>query len=671
MNTTADAPLYLGIDTGGTYTDAVLWSPGVGITSKAKALTTRHDLAEGITEAAERVITAAGIEPERIGIVSMSTTLATNALVEGHGGRTALVMIGFQPGDIARAGLAQALGNDPIVTCPGGHDVHGNAAALDLAPLEDALGDLQKTVTAFAVCAMFAVRNPAHEIAARELIRQKTGMPVTCSHELTSKLGGPRRALTTLLNARLIPTIDRLVAATTRFMEKRGIHAPLMVVRGDGSLMLSTMASERPIETILSGPAASVVGARHLTGLKNAIVSDIGGTTTDIAILEDAMPRIDPEGAFVGGYRTMVEAVAMHTFGLGGDSEVSLEEGGLNPKILLGPRRVVPLSLCAKRFGEMVHGVLDRQLRSSISGRYDGRFAFRTGIPERHATGLSGPEEKLFAEIPNEPVPLDRLLQAKAQSVILQRLVSRGLVHISGFTPSDAAHVLGLQENWDARAAVMGAVLFARNKDGRGMVIAPDAETLAERVLKAVTRRSAETILQTVFDEDGLEGSSAVHHPLVQNALDGKQVIGKIQIALDRPVIGLGASAGLHYKNLGTLIGNEVVISDHAGVANALGAVAGNVQIKREAHISMPQPGSFRISVGETIATYPDEAQALDAAENELRLQVESLVTEAGGEKTDVRLNRDIKAATIEGERTFVEASITAISTSRPRIAFR
>src|SRR5690606_27963105 len=162
---------------------------------------------------------------------------------------------------------------------------------------------------------------------------------------LTSKLGGPRRALTTLLNARLISMIDRLIAATEGFMSMRGIACPLMVVRGDGALVSAAFARARPIETILSGPAASLVGACHITGLHDAVVSDIGGTTTDVAVLDGGRPRLDPEGATVGGFRTMVEAVSMRTFGLGGDSEVALEAGVLEPKILLGPRRLVPLSL--------------------------------------------------------------------------------------------------------------------------------------------------------------------------------------------------------------------------------------------------------------------------------------------------------------------------------------
>ncbi|TWG66034.1 hydantoinase/oxoprolinase N-terminal domain-containing protein, partial [Aminobacter sp. J44] len=277
----SSSSLFLGIDTGGTYTDAVLWDESAGprgeVLAKAKSLTTRHDLAEGISGAVDRVLEKAAVPAASIRLVSMSTTLATNALVEGQGGRVALVMVGFSEDDLDRAGLRAALGSDPVIFIPGGHDVHGNAQLLDTSKLEEALPELGTSVTGFAVCAYFAVRNPAHELAVSELIRERTGLPVTSSHELSAKLGGPRRALTTLLNARLISMIDRLIAATEGFLAARGIAAPLMVVRGDGALVSASFARRRPIETILSGPAASLVGARHLTGLDDAVVSDIGG----------------------------------------------------------------------------------------------------------------------------------------------------------------------------------------------------------------------------------------------------------------------------------------------------------------------------------------------------------------------------------------------------------
>jgi len=666
-------PLFLGTDTGGTYTDAVLWSEEGGpkgkVLAKAKSLTTRHDLAVGISGAVDAVLEKSGTNPASIKLVSMSTTLATNALVEGQGGRVALVMIGFSEADLARDGLKTALGSDPVVFCPGGHDVHGNAARLDLAGLEAALPELGGSVSGFAVCAYFATRNPAHELAARDLIREKTGLPVTASHELSAKLGGPRRALTTLLNARLISMIDRLVAATEGFLAKRGINAPLMVVRGDGALVSAAFARQRPIETILSGPAASLVGARHMTGLDDAMVSDIGGTTTDVAVLDKGRPRLDPEGATVGGFRTMVEAVAMRTFGLGGDSEVTLEDGALNPRILLGPRRLVPLALAGMAHGEAVTAELERQLRAPNVGRMDGRFALRTGVPDRLAAGLTTPEAKLYEAIGATPIALDKLLTSNAQNATLNRLVSRGLVHISGFTPSDAAHVLGKQANWDAATARLGAELFARRRDGRGQAIAASVEAISERVLVTLTRWSAEYILETAFAEDGLDGAATVAHALVQRAVDAHPGIARFTVALDRPVIGLGASAPLHYAGLPPLIGNGCVVPEDTDVANALGAVVGQVRVSAEARVSQPKEGLFRLASGETVRDFLDEAKAIAAAEADVRAIAAERANQAGTDSAEIDVATEFRVSTVEGQRMFIEAHVVAVASGRPRIA--
>ena len=130
----------------------------------------------------------------------------------------------------------------------------------------------------------------------------------------------------------------------------------------------------------------------------------------------------------------------MRTFGLGGDSEVALEDGGLVPRIRLGPRRLVPLALAGMAHGEAVAAELERQLRASRPSRMDGRFALRTGIPERMAAGLSSAEAGLYGEIGAAPRPLDQLLFSNSQNATLNRLVARGLVRIAGFTPSDAAY---------------------------------------------------------------------------------------------------------------------------------------------------------------------------------------------------------------------------------------
>ena len=261
-------PILLGIDTGGTYTDAVLFDEESGrVVAAAKALTTRHDLAIGIRGAATAVLDGSGADPARIALVSLSTTLATNALVEGQGGRVGLVLLGFDEAAATRAGIADALRSDPCVRIGGGHDAGGHAREpLDLPALDRALSDLEGFVDAYAVTGMFAVRNPGHEITVRDRVRERTGRPVTCSHELSSRLDGPRRAMTCVLNARLVPIVQRLLEASERCIDALGISAPMMVVRGDGALVSADVARLKPVETILSGPAASLVRrlASHL-----------------------------------------------------------------------------------------------------------------------------------------------------------------------------------------------------------------------------------------------------------------------------------------------------------------------------------------------------------------------------------------------------------------------
>ena len=661
-------PLFLGIDTGGTYTDAAVWCETRGVVAKAKALTTRHDLAVGIAGAAGASIGKAGVRPGDIRLVSLSTTLATNALVEGQGGRAGLVMIGFGEADLARDGLATALGSDPVVFCRGGHDVHGNAAPLDLGPLEAVLPAWTGAVTGVAVCALFATRNPAHELAAAARIRA-AGLPVTCSHELTPRLGGPRRALTTLLNARLVPMIARLVSATRGWLSDHGIDAPLTVVRGDGALVSAAFALERPIETILSGPAASLVGARALTGLDRAIVSDIGGTTTDIAILDGGRPRLDPDGATVGGWRTMVEAVAMRTHGLGGDSEVTLAADGLGRRIVLGPRRLLPLSLAAMAHGEAVHLHLDRQARAAHVHRFEGRFAVRTGLTDAESGAFTAPERRLLDRLGDGIAPLDTFIQFNPEAAVLDRLVARGVVHVAGFTPSDAAHVLGRQDNWDRAAAELGAALFARRKDGRGVALAPDGTAASALVLAAMTRRSAEVILEAAFAEDGLDGALTVAAPLVQRALDGGGGIARATLSLDRPVIGLGASAGLHYAGLDAFTGVDTVVPAHADVANAVGAVTGQVRIVVEAHVGQPSEGVFRLQAGTELADFASEDAAMAAARAAAARLARERAENAGAAEIRIELAEDIAAATIEGNRTFIEAVVRASAAGRPRIA--
>ncbi|MEX3011093.1 hydantoinase/oxoprolinase N-terminal domain-containing protein [Hoeflea sp. TYP-13] len=663
-----DDDMFLGIDTGGTYTDAVLFSHEDGVVAKAKALTTRHDLAIGIGGAVSSVLDQRGASAQSIGLVSLSTTLATNALVEGQGGRTALIMIGFAPEDLKRDGLSEALGGDPVIFVPGGHNVHGKETPLDTAPLEAAIEALKEDVAAFAVAGYFAVRNPAHEIAVRDYLRDRTGLPVTCSHELSTRLGGPRRALTTLLNARLVAMIDRLIDATEGHLNERGIDAPLMVVRGDGALIASDVARTRPIETILSGPAASLVGAQYLTGMSDGVVSDIGGTTTDVAILEDGLPRLDPDGAVVGGFRTMVQAVAMHTYGLGGDSEVHIGDTGLETKLELGPRRLMPLSLAAHIDPEPVIEALKRQLDAVHLGRLDGRFACLTGVPARFAAGLQQKEKDLFSRLTDKIVPLDRLLTATPERATLDRLVARGLVHVAGFTPSDAMHVLGRQGNWNAEAAQLGAQLLARRKNGAGNPIAESADAIAEMTVDRLTRQSCEVILAACLAEEGETLIDAKKSHSVHRALERVHGIVKFSLTLDRPLIGLGASAGNYYPAIAEMLASDSAIPEDADVANAIGAVVGHVRASVTVFVTCPQEDVFAVNGAAISERFLSEDEAMERARDIAREAAMREAVDDGADEPVLTVRETVKAPEIEGIRTLVEARVTATADGRPRV---
>ena len=665
--TTRENKILLGIDTGGTYTDAVLFSHAQGVMAKAKSLTTKHDLAIGISGAIGTALEAFNGTPEEIALVSISTTLATNALVEGKGGSVGLVMIGFDEADMQKAGLATALGGDPVVFISGGHDVQGNERPLDMSPLDAFIAQHGDKVSGFAIAGIFAVRNATHELKVRELLTEKTGLPCTCSHELSSKLGGPKRALTTLLNARLIPVIQELIQATQGYLTKSGIEAPLMVVRGDGALVSASFALNRPIETILSGPAASLIGAKFLLGARDAIVSDIGGTTTDIAILEGGWPRIEPDGASVGGYTTMVEAVAMHTFGLGGDSEVHFDEES-KTGFRLGPRRVVPVSLLAMDHDELVTRELDRQLSADRHNSLFGKFAWSnmregSALPELKAT-----EKKLFERLTKTPQALDTLLKGASEQGTLNRLVSRGLAQTSGFTPSDAMHAAGFQGNWDIESAKKVAQILLKHKDRFGNVITQQVEDFCWRVKDQLTRQSTDVIIETCMKENGLTigpGAKA----MLDRALEGEKGYVQFGLSLDRMLVGLGASAATYYPAIGMRLATECDVPEHAGVANAIGAVAGEVRIQRTLEIaSNDGGGTLQILLESGPEFHADEEKAFTAAEAHLMKLVGELAEEAGADEPEFEVERDVKVAEIEGTRHFVSGTVSVVAVGLPRV---
>ena len=584
----------LGIDTGGTFTDAVVYDHGTDRVIAAAKTPTRHeDLYGCVVEAMTSVLnggrgaSADAIGAADIGLVAVSTTLATNALVEGAGRPAALVAIGFEPETLARVGLRAGAGevtseragtspagngrdrltgslaSAPVVVVGGGHGAHGDERGpLDIDELERALDGVDASVEAYAVAAQFSVRNAAHELQARDAIRERTGKPVTCSHELSPRLGGPRRAVTTLLNAQLISVTARFTEAIRTAMESLQLDARLMVVRGDGSLVSADFVTQRPIETVLSGPAASVLGARHLARSTAAdqemldadlLVVDIGGTTTDIAAIRNgavvaADGSDDADTATVGGHATMVTALPTVTVGLGGDSEIRVPVDGSRGELAVGPRRVVPLCVAALRHPDVVLPMLRHQLEAERPLAEFGQVLLAaTGASAGHLSGRTG-QNSLDSEImrlvegAGGALPLEDLKRSARWRGALERLERSGRVRRAALTPTDACIVLGLIDAgtgaraarepdslehgeqqrtapWDVAAARAGAELFSRQRDRYGVDVGAGAADLSRQVMHVALRSATEALLGVALGADGL-APGETRRQLAQTALD-------------------------------------------------------------------------------------------------------------------------------------------------------
>jgi N-methylhydantoinase A/oxoprolinase/acetone carboxylase beta subunit len=580
----------IGIDTGGTYTDAVLIDlDAQRVLARAKALTTRGDLVVGVAEALAAVCAEAPEAAASAGYVALSTTLATNAIVEGHGAPVGVILIGFDDVMAARAGIEAAIRGTPILRAAGGHDHAGDELTpLDEAAIADFLTATRGRVEAYAVASIYSVRNRYHEQRAGALVASLSGRPVTLSADLAQALDAPRRALTAALNARIVGRIAALIGAVRQATAAHGLDAPLLVVKGDGTLATAAQIAERPIETILSGPAASSVGARFLSGRDDLVVADIGGTTTDIGVLEGGWPRLDRTGALVGGHRTMVQAIDMRTFGLGGDSEIGFDAAA--GRFAVRANRIWPLALLGARFPGVIDS-LEAALADPQGVPYAGRFALR--LPGE-ARGLAARDAAVLDRIGPAPRPLGTLVRGPLERRALERLVAQGLVALAGFTPSDAAHVLRLQGQWSRAAAVAGALLLRRTTQMLGAGDREDqARAVAAEVFDAVVRASGRAIVASLAGVP-LGGDAGA---LVDAAVAGDGRVGRLAVSLAPvlPVVGVGGPAPVFYPEMCRRLGAQLLLPEHGDVANAIGAAVAAMRARGVAEVTSLGMGEYRI----------------------------------------------------------------------------
>ncbi|GAA4629122.1 hydantoinase/oxoprolinase N-terminal domain-containing protein [Actinoallomurus vinaceus] len=330
--------LRIGIDVGGTNTDAVVLSAEGRVLARTKQPTSA-DVTSGLQSALTAVLDALGDDVRRVGRVMLGTTHATNAILERRGlGRVAAIRLGgpattsVPPLQSWPADLSAAVTADAAVL-PGGHYVDGTPiSALDTGALRAFLGRVAGKADAVALTGVFSPAFGDQEREAAAIVRAELGeeVPISMSHEIGT-LGLLERENATVLNAALYQVIGGVRDGLHATLAERGLDATTYFAQNDGTLMAIDYAARYPVLTIGSGPANSIRGAAFLSGLTDAIVADVGGTSTDFGVLSAGFPRESAAGVEIGGVRTNFRMPDILALALGGGTVVG-PDGAVGPR---------------------------------------------------------------------------------------------------------------------------------------------------------------------------------------------------------------------------------------------------------------------------------------------------------------------------------------------------
>jgi N-methylhydantoinase A len=363
----------LGVDVGGTFTDLLLFNEATGAFWRHKTPSTPQDSSEGIMNGVKAICADAGIDAKEIETILHGTTVATNAVLEGKGARVGLITTeGFRHVmQIARSFVPGGLAGwiiwpkpTPLAALEDTVTVKGrmNAAGEEVRPLDEAGARAALTqlkaqgVEAITVSLMNAYVNGDHEkrigAMAREMMQD---VPVSLSHEVLPEMQEYERTLTTVANAAVRPVVSKYVASLRDKLLAEGMVGKLSLLRSDGGLMSAAKAQEHPVNILMSGPAGGVTGALWVAknaGFKNILTLDVGGTSTDVALIENLEPR-RTRTTEVGHLSVRASSLDVKTVGAGGGSIAYVPE--LTGALRVGPQSAgaVPGPVAYGKGGEL------------------------------------------------------------------------------------------------------------------------------------------------------------------------------------------------------------------------------------------------------------------------------------------------------------------------------
>ncbi len=439
-----------------------------------------------------------------------------------------------------------------------------------------------------------------------------------------------------------------------------------MVVKSDGSLTSIEAAKEHPIETILSGPAASVAGVQHLTKHTDALVVDMGGTTSDTAVIEGGIVQTCEEGAVVGGWETHVQALAMRTLGLGGDSLITWEKG----QIAVGPRRVAPVSWLVSQQPAAVRALdwIERHLSVHETSTRSLELVALNGWDESRR--FEGREARIVDALRESPCSLEELARRTDciawQLLPLRRLEDAHVIQRCGLTPTDLLHTTGRIQLWDTDAARRLCDIYSRLQRS-------DSNKFAAQVIAYIERRLATELLkkqlEASVDVSGIE-ESPVAKALIAGVM-GADVRGlKIRVTLDKPIVGIGAPVHLFLPEAAKMLNTDWDIPPDADVANAIGAITSSVFIHRRAVISVDETGTYHVKGLPEALLFDNLDSAEKFAVENLKELVRDMALKAGTSQTEIEIVSDDKVGTAsDGCGVFLGRTVEVRLLGKPDLA--
>ena len=616
----------IGIDTGGTYTDAVVYDfETKAVLAKGKSPTTKQDLAQGIGGALDTL--PRGLL-ERAELVALSTTLATNACVEGKGGRARLVLMGTTRKTLEYIGADKKYGLDyDSVLCLNTKGTF-DGKVIDQPDWDEVIRQNDaffRDAEALSVAEVNALHNGAVcERGARDALSGRYGVPFVMASDLVSGLNVMERGATALLNARLLPVVERFMEAVARALAERGLAIPQLVVRSDGSLMGESLSRTRPVETILSGPAASVLGGRALADCDNCLIVDMGGTTTDISIVRGGAPRMTG-GISIGGWRTQVKGVFIDTFGLGGDTRLYMRDG----RLMLDTRRVEPLCSAAARWPQVkdeLNALLEKRRVHTLPIHEFLYLVRRPADTSRYAES----ELRLMDKLTDGPQMIGGSV-LDMYALESERLENEGVVMRCGLTPTDIMHIKGDFEGFDREASLLAARYFLRalpqyKDDARSLnALCDEAYALVKRRL---FENIARVLLEATYPDElkgGIDGQlrALIARKWERRGEPDAEGFFDLHLNAGAALIGIGAPTHIFLPDVAKALGTRCVIPEHSEVANAVGAVVADISatasVEVRADYAYGGLDGYTIHAPGVQETFEELEQALAAAREAAR----------------------------------------------------